>query len=319
MEATQPEQERATSLTAPLDRPADGAWRSDLGAPPLTEPEVREAMSALSNTDFIRKFPRLERRFADGPIPLQKIGLISFVPAKGAVPNADGMFGIAKLRGNYDNPIESSERAEIIIREGDSYHTIFHAYVGRPFPITASSKWSAETDEVDIQKAITTTVSADIKKKKKDEQKEVEQLKEREQALRDDVERDDDPYETYITLKVKHAQLAWTYLEHHKKMEEVRDIIKKTRLEVSALDAEYPTYKDSYYEKYMTARREAGFADTSEEVAQDNFMKFLVEDVKLPDIDFNACKTCCQEVPVETSVEAPSEANPEAPVMEEEA
>ena len=295
MEATQPEQERATSLTAPQDRPADGIWRSDIGAPPLTEPEVGAALQALNNTDFIRKFPKLERRFADGPIPLQKFGLISFVPAKGATPNEDGMFGIAKLRGNYDTPIEASERAEMLIRDGDSYHTIFHAYVGRPFPITASSKWSAETEEVDIRKAITSTVSADIKQKKKDEQKEVEQLKDREQALRDDVERDDDPYETYITLKVKHAQLAWTYLEHHKKMEEVRGIIEKTRKEVADLDAEFPTYKNSYFEKYMAARRDAGFADTTAEVAQDNFMKFLVEDAELPNIDFNACKICCPD------------------------
>lgn len=284
--------DRATSLTTPRDRPTDGIWRSDMGAPPLSENEVGHAMEALNNTDFIRKFPSIERKFADSPVPLQHLGLISFIPAKGATPNEDGVFGMAKLRGNYATPIEMSERAETIIREGDSYHTIFHAYVGRPFPITAKSSWSAETDEVDIRKSMTSTISADIKQKKKDEQREVEQLKDREKILREDVEKDDDPYETYITLKVKHAQLAWTYLEHHKKMTEIKTIIEKTRKEVNDLDTEFPSYKDEYFEKYKAARRDAGFNEISEVETQNNFMKFLVEDAQLPNIDFNACEKC---------------------------
>ena len=31
---------------------------------------------------------------------MQRIGLLSFVPAKGATPNSKGIYGFAKMRGN---------------------------------------------------------------------------------------------------------------------------------------------------------------------------------------------------------------------------
>ena len=37
---------------------------------------------------------------------MQNIGLISFVPAKGATPNDNGVFGFAKLRGNFSTNID---------------------------------------------------------------------------------------------------------------------------------------------------------------------------------------------------------------------
>ena len=38
----------------------------------------------------------------------------------------------------------------------------------------------------------------------------------------------DDPYEEYITARVKQAQLIWTYKEHQKKMAEIKELIIKT-------------------------------------------------------------------------------------------
>ena len=50
------------------------------------------------------------------------------------------------------------------------------------------------------------------------------------------------------------------------------------------MDAENPTFKDTYYQKYMDARREAGIKEEPKE-SQDNFIKFLVEEAVLPGID----------------------------------
>ena len=150
-----PEWEKENSLTAPSDRDRENKWRPDQGAPALTETEVESAIQTLDNTDFTGKFPRVDRTYSDPPIALQAVGLVSFTPAKGATPNKDGVFGFAKLRGNYASQLEAKQRAEEIIRNIDSYHQIYHTYVGRPFPITASSKYSAETDEIDIRKAMT--------------------------------------------------------------------------------------------------------------------------------------------------------------------
>jgi hypothetical protein len=290
--------EAENSLTSPADRPPlnedrTNMWRPDQGSPPLTNKEVDSAMLELNNQSFTQKFPRIDRTYADPPPPMQNIGLISFVPSKGATPDKDGIFGFAKLRGNYQTPMEANQRAEFIIRNADSYNTIQHAYVGRPFPITIDPKYSAETEEIDIRKATTLAISLDIKDKKKKEQREVDDMKEREQNLLDSSkDTDDDPYELYITLKVKKAQLIWTYQEHKKKMAEVQQCIIKARKDIAVLDTDFPTYQHSYLEKYMKARTKAGIEEKVKD-AQDNFIKFLVEDIQL---DFDEPNNAIEEI-----------------------
>lgn len=287
-----PELEKENSLTTPADRDVNNKWRPDQNSPPLDQEQTGNAMKELNVTSFTDKFPRVDRTYADPPIPLQRIGLVSFVPAKGATPNQDGVFGFAKLRGNYDNPIEADQRAEFLIKNVDSYHKIYHAYVGRPFPITFSSKYSAEVSEVDIRKNITENISANIKQIKQDEEKEIRDMKEREENLLAESEKakrgekavDSEPYDEYVTLAVKKAQLTWTYLEHMKKMDEVRGIIIRTRKQLADLDIEHPEFRQNYFKKYQDARKKSGLDDKVRN-DQDNFIKYMVEDTKLPGID----------------------------------
>ena len=292
-----PEWEKENSLTAPADRDREDRWRPEQGVRTLTETEVSEAMKALNNNSFTDKFPRVDRTYADPPIPMQNIGLLSFTPAKGATPNEHGVFGFAKVRGNYATPMEADQRAEFIIRNVDSYHQIYHLYVGRPFPITSSSEYSAETSEVDIRREATKTVSSHIKQQKDEEQKEVREMKEREEKMLAESKKareDDgngaavggDPYEKYITLSVKKAQISWTFLEHLKKLKEVRDIIVKTRKEIAELDNEHPDFHDKYFDKYMKAREDAGL-DTNVREEQDNFIMYMVEEAVIPTIDID--------------------------------
>jgi hypothetical protein len=289
-----PEWEKENSLTAPEDRDREKKWRPEQGAPQLTDDQVESAMNQLNNTAFVEKFPMNDKTFQDPPVQMQNIGLVSFVPAKGASPNENGVYGFAKLRGNYATPMEADQRAEYLIRNADSYHQIYHTYVGRPFPLTLSSKYSAETKEVDIRRETTQAVSSAVKEKKDEEQKVMKEIKDKEELLLEESKKakDDDglgeievdPYENYITLSVKKAQLIWTFKEHLTKMSEVRELIIKTREELKNLDEEHPDFKDRYFDKYTQARKEAGL-DTNTESTQDNFMKFMVEEAKIPTID----------------------------------
>lgn len=276
---------KESSLTSPEDRDITKKWKPDQFQPPLTNEQAVIAIETLNNTAFTDKFPKVDRTYADPAIALQNIGLISFVPAQGASPNSNGVFGFAKLRGNFASEIEANQRAEYLIKNVDSYHQIYHTYVGRPFPITVSSNYSAETTEIDIRKETTKTISNSIKEKKELEQQQVKDIKEREELLLAESKRESpDEYENYITLRVKKAQLSFTYLEHLKKLDEIKNIILKTRKEVDQMDSENPTFKNTYYEKYMKAREDAGIKESKEE-SQDNFIKFLVEEAVLPGID----------------------------------
>ena len=272
---------KENSLTSPEDRDRSARWRPEQGEP-LTDEQTASAMAELNNTAFVEKFPRLDKTYADPPINLQTYGLVSFVPAKGATPNEHGIYGFAKLRGNFSTESEADQRAEFLIRNVDSYHQIYHTYVGRPFPITVSSKYSAETNEIDIRKETTKTMSTSVKEKKMEEKKIVDDMKQREEELIAESKRDPDdvdPFDTYITLKVKKAQLSWTYLEHQKKMAEVRTILRSTKTTLDEMDVEFPDFQNQYFDKYMQARKSAGFED--KDITQDNFMKFLVEDAVL--------------------------------------
>lgn len=270
-----------SSLTTPQDRDQVNKWKPDQTSPPLTNDESENAIKELNNTAFTSKFPRVDRTYADPALALQTIGLISFIPAKGATPNDKGIYGFAKLRGNFQTEAEASQRAEFLIRNVDSYHQIFHTYVGRPFPLTNSSDYSATTDEIDIRKDTAESISTDLRTKKSDDEQAMKEIKEREKQLLEESKREEaDPYDNYITLRVKKAQLSWTYLEHQKKMAEVKEILIKTRKDIEDLDGEFPEFKDSYYEKYVQARKEAGLKESQEQL-QTNFMKYLVEDADL--------------------------------------
>jgi hypothetical protein len=270
-----------SSLTAPEDRDRVNKWKPDQSQPPLTNEQAKEALNELNITSFVDKFPKVDKTYSDPAIPLQTIGLFSFIPAKGATPNENGVFGFAKIRGNYASEMEASQRAEYLIRNVDSYHNIFHTYVGRPFPVTVSSKYSAETTEVDIRKEMVKNVSSSIKDKKEEEQREIKEIQQREKNLLEESKREEvDPYEEYITQKVKLASLSFTFLEHQKKMAEIKEIVLKTRDILKNMDDEHPTFKESYYQKYMDARKEAGIKEDEKET-QNSFIKFLVQDADL--------------------------------------
>ena len=115
----------------------------------FTDQEVQILKDKL-NID-IRDY-QTETYFCDPSIFNQQIGLVSFVPSKGATPDKDGFYGMMKIRGNYVNEEEANIKAEDLIRNVDSYHEIFHCKVGKPFPITNSTNFSEEIKEIDIKK-----------------------------------------------------------------------------------------------------------------------------------------------------------------------
>lgn len=275
-----PEWTRTNSLTSPADR-GDGKYRSDVGAPPLTEEQVDAAMDGLNETSLIQKFPRVERQFADPPIPLQTYGLVSFVPSKGATPDKDGVYGMMKIRGNYATPQEANERAEFLIRNVDSYHQIFHAFVGRPFPITIDPKYCAKTEEINIRQKATETISEDVKAKRDKEKEDIAAIKQREKDLLEQNKESykADPYEEYTVLRVKKAQLVWTYEKTRKQLEEMKKSIISTRDKISEYEAENPSFSKNYFDRYMQARRDAGIPD--EQNTEENFVKYMVEDIEL--------------------------------------
>lgn len=293
-----PEWTKDNSLSTPSDRinqPLDSSVGNtarnlantsfDIDAPELNNEQTKEATAVLNNSTFVRSFPRIERRLADPALELQRIGLISFVPSKGATPDANGIYGFAKLRGNFATEEEASFKAQELIRKVDSYHQVYHAYVGRPFPLTTTSDYSKYVDRVDLQKEASESISRDVKSKREKEQQDIEEIKKREQELLADVAKEkEDNDDRYTTLRVKKAQLVWTYSETKKKLDQMIVLIAKARKEIEDLEATDSNLIKVYYQKYVDSRKQAGLS-LDPAVTDQTFMRYLVEDLKLPEVD----------------------------------
>jgi len=273
-----PEWESQNSLTSPLDKVQNPPSSSyNLGAPSLTEQEVKEAMAELNVRDIVHKFPRFEKFYADPQLGNQNYALVSFVPSKTATPDADGVYGMLKVRGTFATEDEAMLRAEYIIRNGDSYHSIYSSYVGRPFPLAVNKKYITDTTEVEIKKKIVESTSTEIRKKREEERQTMKEIQEREKELLADIERKEiDPYDSYTELMVKKAQLSWTYHQTLQKMEEMKKNIIKAREEIKTMREQNEDYHEQYMGPDMEARTKAGLPATD-----DSFIKYMAEDLDL--------------------------------------
>lgn len=271
------------SLTAPGDRDTSEPVLRSSHQPPLTDRELADACDAKIKS---LKFPQIDRQYADPPIMNQKIVLVSFVPSRGAKPDADNIYGMMKVRGVFATEEEANERAEALIRNHDSYHEIYHAFVGRPFPVTNADGYEKELQTIDIRKKTVKLISEDILNKKREEEKEVREMQEKEKKLLEESKRakedlPEDPYETYITDQVKRAQLIWTYRETMKKCLQMKDLIATVNETIAATEEAHPEFLGQYREKYLSARREAGITEENE---NESFIRYLGVD-QLPSTD----------------------------------
>lgn len=287
---------KESSLTLPEDRDQDPSkrWRPQSleTIEVLTDESVAEAEKLLIDNSFRRNFPSLDRVYTDPlnrnqlSLALQKIALFSFAPAKGAKPNERGVYGMAKIRGVFETDIEAEARSRELIKNFDSYNKIYFAPMFRPFPVTCESTFSGDVSEVDMKKEIAGTVADDVQKNKEKEEREIKGMRERQKKLMEESKRAEagttvaNPFEEYTSNQVKRSNLIWTYLEHEKKKEEIKAVLTSTRRVLAEVEAEHPEFKDMYYEKYMEARREAGFVE-NEEQDRKSFMHYLLNDVRL--------------------------------------
>ena len=278
--SSHPEWSQVNSLTSPADRNGE-PFRAAVSAPALTENQMIAAEKALIDTSVSNNYPALERQFADPPVQQQRFGLISFVPAKGATPDKDGIYGFAKLRGHYDSEHEAIDRARFLIQNVDSYHKISVYPVGRPVPISLNPDYAAKTTKVDLKNKVVSTISDDVKEKRDKERAEMDEMKRREKQLLDESKPDykPDPYEEYTTLRVKKAQLVWTYNRTKEQLEKVKSSIIKAREDIAKMDSENSEYAKEHLSRYLAARKAAGIPD--EDNTEENYMKFLVEDIDL--------------------------------------
>jgi hypothetical protein len=240
----------------------------DGGRQSLTNVEYEHASKELIQRSFIEKFPRTFKYSSDPIYRNQTYALHSFIPSKGATPDNDGIFGMFKIRGSCGTLEEADEQAEEIIRNVDSYNTVFHSYCGKWFPATSSSKYTEEVNEIDINKKIKDRVSENLKEKRKKDKTELQEIEEREEELRTDVkdsiDQDEDPLKNYIELYVKKAHCLHTLDRYKLDIEKLDKVMTDAQKLIEDMDVEHPTFKDEYLDVYKKARTKVGLTNNAD-------------------------------------------------------
>ena len=263
----------------------------------MTDDQVHEAKQALLHT-----FPRYNKRFAD---PIKngepRFALFSFVE----MPDKDlGAFledikselptelktrlerlkarkqvirGVGKIRGAFHTVGEADARAEEIIRDIDSTNSIFTCMMGQPFPLVTEG-FSEEVTEIDLQKETETAIAQNVREKRRKEQKEMEEIKKREEALKADVTKEpgDDLEEDYVTRRVKLAHLRYAISEHDKKKAECIEHEQKCVEWLKEQSELHPEFEHNYMKKYLDARKAAHIPDDQ---VPEGFMRYMNEPI----------------------------------------
>lgn len=230
----------------------------DPTAPNLTKEEYTEAKNVLYKKAML-KFPKVLKQRVDPPLNGQVYCLHTFVPAEGASPDSDGCFGILKFRGAFPNVNEADEHAERIIRTVDSYNVNFIGFVGKEFPLTLRSDFCEETREVDLKNKLDSVSKSNFKKQKDKEEKDIEDIKEREKKLLEESkEETPDDAEEYTKYRVKLASARYFIDTLVTKRQQAEKVVAETSKQIQDLDLKNPDCRKQYKAKYLDALAKSG-------------------------------------------------------------
>lgn len=255
---------------------------------PLT---VDESVAAVASLYTPKPFRVCNRKFVD---PIKHTDppycLFTFVPAKDAIPDKSGWYGVGKVRGFGHTLEELDLRAKEIIETIDSSNSIFTVVCGRPFPMVTKG-FASDVVEVDVSKKTDQIISDNVRAKQKAAEREMKELQERKAALVNDdgtINDDMNGQELYIQERVKLAHLKYACFEHLSKRDECLKSIERVKTYLKNANTEHPEYEQNFIERYKAGRRAANIP---EETDFDGFMKFIAEDIEI-DVDRVFCDTC---------------------------
>ena len=239
---------------------------ADCNRADLTDAELKAAKdSGMINKEFYKlQFPKTTKFHVDPTIPQQMFSLVSFIPSQGAQPDSQGYYGLIKVRGCFATAADAENYAEMLLRKYDSFAEIQVGLVGRHLPLMAdATNYTSETKEIDIRKTIEDTVKAEMRKKRDEENKEKEEIIERQKQLMDpehteEKERTFDDLEWYTTLQVKRAQNAEIIDKSNAAILRAKEVIEKTEKEIIKLDDTNPEYREQFLAKYENAIKSVG-------------------------------------------------------------
>jgi len=257
-------------------------WKSSKSKP-LTDDELVHAFEDL----YVDKYIKADRKYIDPEVSGQKYALFSFNPTNGSNPDEDGIYGFIKVRGTFNRLEEAEEKSKELIQY-QSANQIFVCDVGSPTPLQSrvlDRNNVVEVDHPDRESDENLKYANLIKEQTTKEKHKIEEIKKKIEYLREDVTKDPnekEPLQIYLELNQKRATAAYLYTQHQEKLEETKNIVLRSRQQISDMDQEHPNLKEEYLEHYKKTCEECGI-DKAEDNMAVMIKKYFGED---PDLGF---------------------------------
>jgi hypothetical protein len=249
-------------------------------AKPLINDELEQAFEDL----YIDKYLKVDRKYNDPEINGQTYALFSFTPSLTATPDQHGLYGFIKIRGTFSRLEEAEEKSKELIQYF-SANKIFVCKTGTPIPLQEKLNNIENIVEVDDDQRDAECVRFQelAKEQGLKEKQAIEEIKQREEELKRDVQQDPndkEPIQIYLELIHKRATCAYLYTQHKQKLEETKNIIIATRKKIADMDVKYPNLKDEYMEHYQKSCKNNGIDKAEDEMAL-YIKKFVGNDTDL--------------------------------------
>jgi hypothetical protein len=253
--------------------------------PPLTSEELKNAKKDLS----VPPYPVFNKRFSDNFIKKREpqFALFSFVPRHNEalflfhkeirdlldeeqkkrlddiMDSEKYIHGVGKIRGAYNTLQDAEDASDKIIQNVDSTNSVFICNIGEPFPLVIKG-FAEEVKKLDVKNIVEQSMIDSIRQKRAREQKEIEEIKQREQQLTQPVK--PSPYisdlDNYITMRVG---LANTRFEKDKIKQRDIDLVQREQEFISKLlemEKKNPSFEKEYMDRYFAGRKSVGLNAT---------------------------------------------------------
>lgn len=231
------------------------AFQTDPLAPRLTNEETRTATANLVNV-----FPRIVRSKFDPPIMGQQVANVSFMLFDEV---RNGIAGFLKVRGAWPDIDMATARASDLVREIDSVNMVHIIPVGVWVPITERKEFSQDHLDVSTEDKVVQLNDAAAKKKRNEEQRIVDELREAEQQVKEESLKpiDKDSLDYYTTKRVSQKEMNYHIKQGEEKLRSYKKTLDELNKEIHSLNRKHPEYRDKWVDNYNDARRKAGIHD----------------------------------------------------------
>lgn len=205
----------------------------------------------------IIEYPRVVRRDCDPSISGQKFGNMSFIIFdKPAIFREKPVYGLVKLRGNYESVDVCHAEASKIVREVDSKFQVRIAPVGEWVPITENDIVVKEIYDIrESDKEIHLRDDA-IKSKEKENNKKMKEIREAEEKCKNepDIYDDQESLKFYAMKRVTAMKLEENLQIQISKIKEQQKKLAEQQILLKKLEQKYHTYNSEWISLYNSER-----------------------------------------------------------------